>query len=71
MYTQNKFRSNMTKVAFYKKKILFTCKLGLNLENKLEECSMWSTALYGVETLTLWKIGQKYLEVLKCDAREG
>jgi hypothetical protein len=27
--------------------------------------------MYGTETWTLWKVDQKYLEILKCDAGEG
>ena len=27
--------------------------------------------MYGAETGTLWKVDQKYLEVLKCSAGEG
>jgi hypothetical protein len=52
----------MAKAAFNKKKNLFTSKLDLNLRKKLVQCYIWSIALYGAETLTLWKIDQKYLE---------
>jgi hypothetical protein len=41
---------------------LFTNKLDLNLRKKLMKCYIWSIALYGGETWTLWKVGQKYLE---------
>jgi hypothetical protein len=44
----------MAKAAFKKKKKkkknLFTSKLDFNLRNKIVKCSMWSIALYGVET---------------------
>jgi hypothetical protein len=36
--------------------------LDLNLRKKLVKCHIWSTALYGAETWTLWKVDQKYLE---------
>jgi hypothetical protein len=57
-----KSRIAMTKAAFNKTKTLFTSKLDLNLRNKLVKCYNWSTALYGAETWTLWKVDQKYLE---------
>jgi hypothetical protein len=43
-------RISMAKVAFNKKKNLFTSKLDLNLNKKLDECYIWSIALYGAET---------------------
>jgi hypothetical protein len=52
----------MAKAAFNKKKNLFTSKLDLNLKKKLVKCYIWSIALYGVETWTLRKVDQKYLE---------
>jgi hypothetical protein len=51
----------MAKAAFNKKKTLFTSKLDLNLRKKLIKCYIWSIALYGAETWTLWKVDQKYL----------
>jgi hypothetical protein len=48
--------------AFNKKKTLFTRKLDLSLRKKLVKCYIWSIALYGAETWTLWKVDQKYLE---------
>jgi hypothetical protein len=57
-----KFRIDMAKAAFNKKKNLFTSKLDLNLRKKLVKCYIWSIALYGAETWTLWKMDQKYLE---------
>jgi hypothetical protein len=57
-----KSRMAMAKAAFYKKKILFTSKLDLNLRKKLVKCYIWSTALYGAETWTLRKTDQEYLE---------
>jgi hypothetical protein len=34
-------------------------------------CCVWSIALYAAETWTIWKLNQKFLEVLKCGAGEG
>jgi hypothetical protein len=36
--------------------------LGLNLRKKLVKCYIWSIALYGAETWTLWEVDRKYLE---------
>jgi hypothetical protein len=52
----------MAKATFNKKKTLFTSKLDLNLRKKLVKCYIWSVALYGAVTWTLWKVDQKYLE---------
>jgi hypothetical protein len=57
-----KSRIAMAKVAFNKKKNLFTGKLDLNLRKKLVKCCIWNIVLYGAETWTLRKIDQKYLE---------
>ena len=57
-----KSRIAMAKAAFSKKKTLFTSKLDLNLRKKLIKCYIWSMALYGAETWTLWAADQKYLE---------
>jgi len=49
-YRNNKSRKPMileTKVAFNKKKAIFTWKLGLNLRKKLVMCYNCSVALYG------------------------
>jgi hypothetical protein len=56
-----KARIAMAKAAF-NKKTLFTSKLDLELRKKLVKCYIWSIALYGVETWTLRKLDQKYLE---------
>ena len=40
----------------------FISKFDLNLSKKLVKCYIWSTALYGAKTWTLWKVDQKYLE---------
>jgi hypothetical protein len=37
-------------------------KTNLNLRQKIEEGYIWNLALYGAETCTLRKVGQKYLE---------
>jgi hypothetical protein len=52
----------MAKAAFNKKKTLFTSKLDLELRKKLVKCYIWSIALYDVETWTLRKLDQVYLE---------
>jgi len=61
----------MAKVAFNKKKTLFTSKLDINVRNKLVKYYIWSMVLYGAETWTLRAADQKYLESLKCGAGEG
>jgi hypothetical protein len=40
----------------------FHQQTGFNLRKKLVKCYIWSVALYGAETWTLWKAEQKYLE---------
>ena len=52
----------MAKAAFNKKKNLFSSKLDLNLRKKLVKCFVWSMAVYGAETWTLWAADQKRLE---------
>ena len=52
----------MAKAAFNKKRALFTRPLGLELRKKLVKCYIWSIALYGAETWTLWLVNQKHLE---------
>jgi hypothetical protein len=52
----------MEKAAFNRKKTLFNSILDLELRKKLVKCCIWSIALYGVETWTLRKLDQKYLE---------
>ena len=52
----------MVKVAFNKKRALFTNTLYLELREKLFRCYIWSIALYGTETWTLRAVGQKHLE---------
>ena len=60
-----KSRAAMARAAFNKKDTVFASKLDLNLKNKLVNCYIWSVALYGAETWTLWKVGHKYLENFK------
>jgi hypothetical protein len=52
----------MVKAAFNKRRTLFTSTLDLELRKKLVKCYVWSIALYGAETWTLWAVDQKYLE---------
>jgi hypothetical protein len=62
-----KSRTAVAKAAFNKWKILlYTSKLDLNLRKTLVECYTWSRALYGDETWTLQRAGQKHLEGFKC-----
>jgi hypothetical protein len=49
--------------AFNREKTLFTTKLDFNLRKKLVKCYIWSIALYGAETWTLWKVDQKHLQM--------
>jgi hypothetical protein len=52
----------MVKVAFNKKRALFTSTLYLELRKKLVKCYIWSIALYGAETWTLRAVDKKHLE---------
>jgi hypothetical protein len=49
-----KSRIAMAKAAFNMKKNIFTSKSELRLRNKLAKHYIWSTALYGADTWTLW-----------------
>jgi hypothetical protein len=53
-------RNVMAKAAFNRKRA-FTSTLDLKLRKKLVKCYIWSIALYGAETWTLWA-DQKHLE---------
>jgi len=52
----------MAKVAFNKKRVLFSSTLDLELRKKLVKCYIWSVALYGAETWRLRAVDQKHLE---------
>jgi len=52
----------MAKVAFNKKRALFTSTLDLELRKKLVKCYIWSIALYGAEIWMPWAVDQKHLE---------
>jgi hypothetical protein len=56
-----KSRIARVKVAFNRKKTLFTRKLDLNLSKTPVKCYIWSIALYGAEIWILQKVDQKYL----------
>ena len=56
-----KSRIAMAKTVF-NKKTLFTSILGLNLRKNFVKCYIWSIALYGAESGTLWTVGKKQLE---------
>jgi hypothetical protein len=66
-----KSRITMAKAAINKDNALFTSELDFTLRGKLVKCYIWSIALYGAKNWTLRKVYQKYLESLKCGAREG
>ena len=57
-----KSRIAMAKVAFHKKRALFTSRLDLKLRTRLAKSYTWSIALYGVETWTIRALDQKNLE---------
>ena len=57
-----KSRIALAKALFNKNLYLFTTKLDINLTKKLVKCYVWSMALYGAETWTLWARDQKRLE---------
>ena len=57
-----KCRIAMAKVAFNKKRALFTSTLDLELRKKLVKCYICSIALYSAETWTLRAADQKHLE---------
>jgi len=59
---ETKCRIAVAKAAFNKKRALFTNTLDLKLRKKLVKCYIWSIALYGAETWTLWAVDQKHLE---------
>jgi hypothetical protein len=56
-----KSRIAMAKVAFNKKRDIFTSTLDLKLRKKLVKSYIWSIALYGAETWTLRAIDQKHM----------
>jgi hypothetical protein len=60
-----KYRIAMARVAFNKKRALFTSKLDLGPRKKLVKCYIWSIALYGAETGTLRAVDQKNLKSLE------
>jgi hypothetical protein len=66
-----KCRIAMAKAAFSEKRALFTSTLDLELRKKLVKCHIWSIALYGAETWTLWAVDRNTWKVLKCGAGGG
>jgi hypothetical protein len=52
----------MRQTTFSEKNNLFASNLDINLRKKLVECCVWSRAVYGAATWTLWKIDRKYPE---------
>jgi hypothetical protein len=57
-----KSRIAMAKVAFNKKRALFTRKIESELRKKLVKCYIWSIALYGAVTWMLQAVDHKHLE---------
>jgi len=57
-----KCRIAMAKAAFNKKRAVFTSTFDLELRKKLVKCYVWTIALYGAETWTLWAVDQKHEE---------
>jgi hypothetical protein len=58
-----KSRIAMEKAAFNKKRALFASKMDWELREKLGKCYIWSVALYGAETGTVWAVDQKQLVI--------
>ena len=56
-----KCRIATAKAAFIKKRTHFTSTFDLEVRKKLVKCYVWSMALYGAETWTLWALDQKHL----------
>jgi hypothetical protein len=54
----------MAKGAF-NKQMAFSSKMNLELRKKLVKWYIWSVALYGAETGTVWGVDQKHLESFK------
>ena len=52
----------MAKAAFNKKRALIVSTLDVKLRKKQVKCYIWSIALCGAETWTLWAVDQKQLE---------
>ena len=61
----------MAKVAFNKKKALFTSKLDLDLRKKLVKCYIWSMASMVLKLGRFEQQIRNTWKVLKCGAGEG
>jgi len=59
MYTRNKIQYCHGKNSIQQEESSFHQQIGLKFRKKLVKCYIWSIALYGAETGTLWKIDQK------------
>jgi hypothetical protein len=66
-----KFRIVIAKAHSTRRKLFFPRQLDLNIKNKLVKCYIWSIALCGAETWSLWKLDRNNLKALKCGAEEG
>jgi hypothetical protein len=51
----------MARAAFNNPSVLVTSKMDMELRKKLVKCNIWSVALYGAETGTVWGVDQKQL----------
>ena len=45
-----------------KERRLFSSQTGFKFMEETSKCYIWSTALYGAKTWTLWKVDKKLLE---------
>jgi hypothetical protein len=62
MYCVTECRVAMATAAFNKQRAVFTSILDLEWRKKVVKCYIWSIALYGAETWTLWAVDQEHLE---------
>jgi hypothetical protein len=60
----------MAQASFNKTKALLTSKLGLNLRKMTIKCYIWIIALCSAENWALWRVDQKYVEILRNVALE-
>ena len=58
-YQEVKQRIAIAKEAFNRKRRIFCRPLERELRKRLVKCFVWSVALYGAETWTLWQNEQK------------
>jgi hypothetical protein len=56
------------KAGFNKKKTF--CNFDLHIRKKLVKCYIWSIALFGTATWTLWKVDRNTWKILKCGTED-